>query len=96
MLLGLALNSNKSEVICKDPTVKGTYHPVFLAWSTGCSSKEGLFVGLGDVAAIDASLHEKILALQRIGERFLPMTPYDNLSPCQNCITCYELLLLSI
>ena len=33
---------------------------------------------LGDVAAIDASLREKILALQRMGERFQHIAAHDS------------------
>ena len=77
--LGLFLNCSKCEVICHDDTVRG--HIAFaLPGAMVVNSESACLLGspLGDVASIDASLEEKILALSIMGSRFPHLSAHDS------------------
>ena len=80
IIVGLILNSNKSEVISVDATVRCT----ILCSIPGAkivSSVKATLLGspLGNVTSIDHALLDKSIALPRTGARFKYLTAHDSL-----------------
>ena len=76
----MSLNNEKSEIICKDATVRGTILCA-LPGSQVILPAEVTLLGspLGGIASIDASLKEKTKALHLMGARFKHMSAHDSL-----------------
>ena len=79
-ILGLTLNNEKSEIICKDVATRGNILG-FLPGAQITPPEKATLLGspLGDVASIDASLKEKTKALRLMGTRFKHMSAHDSL-----------------
>ena len=78
--LGLHLNNSKSEIICRDDTVRGTIITA-LPGAMVVEPEKTCLLGspLGDVASISASLDEKVQALSVMGARFSHLSAQDSL-----------------
>ena len=79
-ILGLTLNNEKSEIICKDAATRGNIL-CSLPGAQITPPEKATLLGspLGDVASIDASLKEKTKALRLMGTRFKHMSAHDSL-----------------
>ena len=80
IIVGLTLNSNRSEIISVDATVRGT----ILCSVRGAkivSLERATLLGspLGNVTSIDDALLDKSTALQRMGARFKYLAAHDSL-----------------
>ena len=78
--LGLSLNNSKSEILCYDPSTRGSIISV-LPGVMVVDRERACLLGspLGDVSSIEACLDGKIQALSIMGARFVHQSPHDSL-----------------
>ena len=91
--LGLSLNARKCEIISTNMTTCGTLL-VSLPGAQLVPPAQSRLLGspIGDDGSVAVAIHEKVEALERLGERLKRLTAHDALLLLRNCFSLPKLI----